>query len=204
MQGAILSPLLFCIYLNGLPLATETCCIESYVDDSKILISFSIKDSTSAKQNLEKYLLRVAAWCCTNNLLINAEFLLIGTRHMLQKLLEDMSLFFLGKLITPVTTAKDLGVTLTYDNHINKLTASCMSKLCQINRVKNSFDSNTLQLIISALVMSKLFYCSTVWSNTANSNIKKLQGVQNFACRITTGTRKFDQILIISPQHYRS
>ena len=85
---------------------------------------------------------------------------------MLQKLPEDMSLFFLGKSITPVTTAKDLGVTpdckLTYDDHINKLTESCMSKLCQINRVKNSFDSNTLQLIISVLAMSKLFYCSTV------------------------------------------
>ena len=69
-----------------------------------------------------------------------------------------------------------------------------MSKLCQINRVKNSLDSNTLQLFISALVMSKLFYCLTVWSNTANSNMKKLQGVQNFACRIITGTRKFDHI----------
>ena len=98
-QGAILSPLLFCIYLNGLPLATETCCIESYVDDPKILISFPIKDSTSTKQNLEKDLLCVAAWFCTSNLLINADkakFLLISTRQMLQKLPEDMSLFFFG------------------------------------------------------------------------------------------------------------
>ena len=50
-------------------------------------------------------------------------------------------------------------------------------------------------VVISALVMSKLFYCSTVWSNTAN-NIKTLQGVQNFACRIITGTRKFDHITL--------
>ena len=71
-----------------------------------------------------------------------------------------------------------------------------MSKLCQINRVKNSFDSNTLPLIISASVMSKLFYCSTVWSNTANSNVKKLQCVQNLACIIITGTSKFDHITL--------
>lgn len=88
--------------------------------------------------------MRVAGWCCTNNLLINADntkFLQIGThQNILQKLHEDKFLFFLGKLITPVTTAKDLSVkldcNLTYDDHINKLTASCMSKLCQINRVK--------------------------------------------------------------------
>ena len=48
-------------------------------------------------------------------------------------------------------------------------------KICQINRVKNSFDRNTLCTIISALVLSKLFYCSTVWSNTTAANIKKLQ-----------------------------
>ena len=69
-----------------------------------------------------------------------------------------------------------------------------MAKLCQINRVKNSFDRNTLCTIISALVLSKLFYCSTVWSNTTAANIKKLQAVQNFACRITTKTKKFEHI----------
>ena len=50
-------------------------------------------------------------------------------------------------------------------------------------------------VVISALVMRKLFYCSTVWSNTVN-NIKTLQGAQNFACRIITGTRKFDHITL--------
>ena len=69
-----------------------------------------------------------------------------------------------------------------------------MSKLCQINRVKNSFDRDTLRTIISALVLSKLFFCSTVWPNTAATNIKKLQAVQNFACRIITKTKKFEHI----------
>ena len=40
-QGAILSPLLFCIYLNDLPLAPQTCHLESYVDDSKAYLSLS-------------------------------------------------------------------------------------------------------------------------------------------------------------------
>ena len=43
-------------------------------------------------------------------------------------------------------------------------------------------------------MLSKLYYCSTVWANTSDSNIKKLPLVQNFAARIITGARKFDHI----------
>ena len=60
--------------------------------------------------------------------------------------------------------------------------------------VKNSFDGKTLEQLISSLVFSKMLYCSTVWSNTSTTNIKKLQLVQNFACKIVTKTRKFDHV----------
>ena len=68
-----------------------------------------------------------------------------------------------------------------------------MAKLCQISRVSGSFDRDTLH-IISALVMSRLFYCFSVWSNTSARNIDKFQLVRNFACRIITGTKKFEHI----------
>ena len=42
--------------------------------------------------------------------------------------------------------------------------------------------------------LNKLFCCSSVWGNTSQQNIKKLQSVQNFAARIISGTRKFDHI----------
>ena len=48
--------------------------------------------------------------------------------------------------------------------------------------------------MVSSLVMRKLFYCSSVWSNTSSKNVKRLQAVQNFACRIVSNTRKFDHI----------
>ena len=98
----------------------------------------------------------------------------------------------------PISSAKDLGVTLDshliYDCHIAKLVSSCMTKLCQINRVKDTFDNDTLLAIIGGLVISKLLYFINVWSNTSYTNIKRLQAVQNFVCRIITKTKKFDHV----------
>ncbi|CAB4014954.1 Hypothetical predicted protein [Paramuricea clavata] len=133
------------------PQAPQTSDLDSYVDDSKVLLSFLIKDLEQATINLEEDLARVANWCSTNQLLPNpskTKFILIGTRQLLQRLPKEMSLTFLGEVIISVTSASDLGVTLdthlTFDSHITKVVSSCVSKLCQINRVKSSFDHKTL------------------------------------------------------------
>ncbi|CAB4025850.1 Hypothetical predicted protein [Paramuricea clavata] len=195
-QGVKLSSLLSCIYINDLSRVPQASELESFVDDSKIFMSFPIEDIASAKTKIEEVLKLVATWFFENKLLINPEktklLLIIGTRQLLGKLLEGTSITFLGEEITPTTNAKDLGLTLdsylTYDYHIKNVVSSCMAKL--INRVKDSFDRNSLRLIINALVMSKLYYCSTVWSNTSATNIKKLRAVQNFACR-----KRYDQLI---------
>jgi hypothetical protein len=69
-QGAILSPLLFCIYINDLSRVPQASELESFVDDSKIFMSFPIEDIASAKTKIEEDLKLVAAWFFENKLLI--------------------------------------------------------------------------------------------------------------------------------------
>ena len=111
---------------------------------------------------------------------------------------EDFRLTLLGKEITPATVAKDLGVildpSLTYNDHIASTVSGCMARLGQINRVKHAFDSTTLNIIINALVFSKLYYCCNVWNNTSEYNLSRIQAVQNFAARIVSNSRKYDHI----------
>ena len=64
---------------------------------------------------------------------------------------------------------------LSYDEHVTQTVSSCIGSLCQINRVKHLFDARTLERVINALVFSKLYYCSPVWSNTSKKNFSKLQ-----------------------------
>ena len=84
----------------------------------------------------------------------------------------SVAISILGKEITPVPVARDLGVFidqyLTYDEHLTQTAAKCLCKLVQINRIKHLLDKETLLLLINAFVFSKLFYCSTVFSIRVN------------------------------------
>ena len=48
----------------------------------------------------------------------------------------------------------------------------------------------TLNLLVNALVFNSLFYCSTGWSNVSMKDLKKLQRVQKFACRVISWTQE--------------
>jgi hypothetical protein len=179
-QGSILGPLLFTIYMNDLPKVVSNCNVESYVDDTKKFISFSLSEVDLGMLSLSQDLRNIAEWCCSNKLLINptkTEFMIFGMEKSIKNL-PNLSIPFLGKILTPVTVCKDLGLTLdatlTFDDHINLLTSTLTSSLCQINRVRHLFDKNALLVMINCLVFSKLYYCSTVWSGTTQKNIKKV------------------------------
>ena len=89
---------------------------------------------------------------------------------MLQRLTKDFHVTLLGKEFTPSNSARDLGIekdtTLSFDEHIMNTVSSCFASLRQINRIKHLFDSKSLENVIHALVFSRLFYCSPVWSST--------------------------------------
>ena len=173
--------------------------LHTHVDDTKFLLSFRLHDQKTAISRINQDLTKIRNWCFDNQLLNpgKTKSLVCGSRQMAAKV-RDFQLSLLGNPVVPVKCAGDLGViletSLTFDNHITSLVSSCTSRLRLINQAKYCFDKHTLTIIINALVFSKLYYCSSVWSNTSDSNISKLQAVQNFACRIVSGARKYDHV----------
>ncbi|CAB4008552.1 Hypothetical predicted protein, partial [Paramuricea clavata] len=163
----------------------------SYVDNSKIYLSFSYKDINEIQ--LTEDLRRIAAWCCSNSLLVNPEKITLVQHKRSIMCKQEFRVTFLENELRPVSSDRDLGMEfdecLSYDEHITHVVSKCTNSLCQINRVKYILDSRTLIVIINALVFSKLYYCSFVWANTSMKNIAKLQSAQNFAARNVAGTR---------------
>ena len=169
-QGSILGPMLFNLYINDLPSAVKSSCTDSYVDDTKIYCSFSAKNMNSCLVKMTEDLRLIAGWCCSHQLLINpskTKLIFFGTRQLLSRV-SDIRVPFLDQELTPVSSVKDLGITLdsyvNFNDHVNTLTSSLLSMLCQISRVTHLFTKPVLLTILNSLMFSKLFYCFTVWA----------------------------------------
>ena len=197
-QGCVLGPHLFSIYTNVVPSAPQKCSVQSYVYDTKLVISFKMKDAVIAFADLRDDSHAIGQWCSKNLFLFNpskTKLMVFGSRQMHSRLVTPSLTF---REPVPEQTAKDLGVILdtklTYDEHITRAISSCMSCLIQISHTKHVYDKRTPLTTMNAQASGKLFYCSNVWANTSKSNISKLQSIQNVAARIATSTRKYEHM----------
>jgi len=178
-QGRILGPVLFTLYVNDLLQVPKHCKALSYVDDTKLFLGFPSNQLHEIISAVNDDLKEISSWCCRNSLLINphkTKLLFVGVPQLMRTLpatLPSVTLF--GTEIKPVTVAKDLGVYidshLNYNEHITKTISDCIHKLTRVNRIKHLLDQKTLIFLINAFIFSKLFYCSTVWSNTRKKRI---------------------------------
>ena len=72
-QGGVLGTLLFGIYINNLSAVSETCSSACYIDDTKLILSFTVEEfhTTAVKINDDLQLIR--DWCFENYLLLNLD-----------------------------------------------------------------------------------------------------------------------------------
>ena len=123
-QDSVLSPTLFLIFINDL-LASTTCSIHSYADDSTLHYSFKFSkcpNLTELAVKREDALARltfdlsiISNWSKENFVVFNAsktQFLHLSTRHNLP---NDYNIFFENTQLKPSPVLNILGVSFSHD-----------------------------------------------------------------------------------------
>ena len=97
-QGSILRDRLFNIFANDLCSVTTSASTKSYVHDTKLYLSFRLKELNEGLVRLKADLNKVAGWCSVNQLLINpdkTQFILFGVNQLLRHVPVNIELPFL-------------------------------------------------------------------------------------------------------------
>ncbi len=89
-------------------------------------------------------------------------------------------------LVSEVDIQPRLGVMnqLTFSDHISKTARSCRLALFNIKKIRPFLSEHASQLLVQALVLSRLDYCNALLAGLPASSIKPLQLIQNAAARL--------------------
>jgi len=96
------------------------------------------------------------------------------------------------------TTVMRLGVTvdstLSFDQHVNNVCKAAHYHVRALRRIRRCVSVDDAKAVTTALLSSRLDYCNSVLSGTSQSNINKLQRVQNAVARTVMTTSKREHI----------
>ncbi len=158
-----------------------------YADDTQLYLSFHPDDPTIATR-ISACLADISCWMKDHHLQLNlakTELLVVSANPSFH---HNFTFQLGSSTITPSKTARNLGVViddkLNFTDHITKTARSCRFALYNIKKIRPFLSEHATQLLVQALVLSRLDYCNALLEGLPASSIKPLQLIQNAAARL--------------------
>ncbi len=102
-----------------------------------------------------------------------------------QTLQHDFTIQLGSSTITPSSSVRNLGVIFDEQLTFKDQTAqSCRFALHNIRKIRPFLTEHAAQLLVQALVISRLDYCNALLAGLPSNTIKPLQMIQNAAARL--------------------
>ena len=203
-QGSVLGPVLFNIYIRSLFVLIEQSGFSTsgYADDNNAyhgyathfqydVISIQLPALMSKiKEWMNRHFLKInpdktEIICFLPESMKNAKNLICGT-------------FLEGDCIRFANTVKNLGLTmdrfLNMDPHVNSVVSLCLKLISDVARVRNLLSDSDTELLMHAIVGSRLDYCNVLLYGVNKNVIQKFQRVQNAAARVISRRKKSQSV----------
>ncbi len=202
-QGSVLGPIIFNMYTKPLEriMRRHGLMNHKYADDGQLYGEFdpaSVLDQQRLRNQLEDCLAEIRTWMLRNLLKINdgKTELIVFVNPQQERLLTESpvrSLTLGDSTIQSSDTVRNLGVVqdrhLSGGSHVSATVKSANFHLCQISRVRRYISDAACRLAVIALVISRLDYCNGLLSGATESQLTRLQRVQNRAARLIARPR---------------
>ncbi len=209
MQGSVLGPLLFLIFINDLPNASEILRLLLFADDTCALDTDQSLEVLIPRVNAE--LQKVANWFVVNKISVNVTkckyIIFKNQRKKIPSNLEAV-IFNSNEINKPNNpnniiplerihsmnqsnkTYKYLGIlideNLNFNSHVNQICSKLSRALFCLNRVKHKLNSKSLRTLYFSLFHSHLLYCNIIFNMTSQTNLNKISILQKKAIRTIT------------------
>ncbi len=144
----------------------------------------------------------ISAWMKEHHLQLNlakTELLVSPATPTLQ---HDFTIQLGSSSITPSSSVRNLGVIfndqLTFKEHIAKTARSCRFALHNIRKIRPFLTEHAAQLLVQALVFSRLHYYNALLAGLPSSTIKPLQMIQKAAARLVFNEPKYTSLYLLA------
>ena len=190
-QGSILGPLLFCIFINDLPLHIQDKKVRNslFADDSSL--DTSGKTVKEIEVTLQKSLNDVSGWCKNNLMCLHPEktkCMVIATRQKHQRSTLRLKLDIDSKTVVQVKEHRVLGKTIDdefkWQSHVSNSCKTVFKNIFLMSQLKRYVSSQTLKIFYSSHILPHISFSSTVWDGCGETHLIKLNSLHRRAVKL--------------------
>ena len=190
-QGSILGPVLFCIYINDLPLCLDKdkARCDLFADDSSI--HAKAKSIEKVELVLQNSLNKIDVWCNVNRMILNSgktKSMVVTTRQKHQLETLSLKLYVNSSKIDQVKEHRVLGIVLDqelkWEAHIRSLCKKLARNLYLLSKLSLYASKEALLIFYHAHIISHINYASSIWDGAAEVHLKKVDSLHRRAAKI--------------------
>ena len=192
-QGSVLGPILFNVYTTPLSDVLRSHGLDShcYADDSQLYIVCKIEDLDSSVSSMNACITQVEQWMTQNRLKLNGdktELTVFVSPSLPGSFLPLSPLICSNEVIAPQSCCRNLGClfdsSIAMSAHVKGVCKASYAHLRKLYRIRPCLDLASTESLVHAFISSRLDYCNCLLYGLTQSNLGKLQRIQNAAARL--------------------